>query len=69
MKLLDKLGEACRKLLQLKLYQRKSMEEIRVLMGFKNDQIARNKHYKCKKELKRLALEDPVLKRLIPYIR
>ena len=68
LKLLDKLGEACRKLLQLKLYQRKSMEEIRVLMGFKNDQIARNKHYKCKKERKRLALEDPVLKRLIPDI-
>lgn len=67
--LLNKLGEACRKLLRLKIYEERSMEEISAEMGFKNEQIARNKHYKCKKELRRLALEDPVIKRIIPYIR
>lgn len=60
--LLEKLGEQCRTILRYALYYRYPMEEIRHLMGFKNEQVARNKHYKCKKELRQLVDQDPELK-------
>lgn len=60
-KLMAGIGERCRKLLQMKMYQQLSMAEIAIKMNFKNEQNARNKHYKCKAELRKIIIENPEL--------
>ena len=52
-KLMEKLGEDCRKVLTLSIYQKLSMKKISELMGFQNEQVARNKKSKCLKYLKK----------------
>lgn len=49
--LLEKLGESCKNLLVYVHYFNYSMKEIAQMMGYKSDQIARNKHYRCNKSL------------------
>jgi RNA polymerase sigma factor (sigma-70 family) len=44
---LMKLGEKCRKLLQLFYSQRKSFKEIADLLDFSNEKIAKNQKYRC----------------------
>lgn len=51
---LEKLGEGCKKILVYVHYFNYPMKEIAQMMGFKNDQIARNKHYRCNKSLEQL---------------
>ena len=63
------LGEKCRKLLEMKLYLQLSMIEIAAQLGFKNEQNARNKHYKCKSELRRIILENPDLRTALRGMR
>ncbi len=52
--LLEKLGESCKQILLYIHYFNYSMKEVAKMMGYKNDQIARNKHYKCNKSLEKL---------------
>ncbi len=49
---MEKLDPKCREILELKWYQNHTMEEVAEIMGFKNEQNARNKHYKCKNKLR-----------------
>ena len=49
--LFAQLGETCRKLLVLAYYQNLSMTEIALKMGFKSEDVAKSKKYKCKKSL------------------
>ena len=44
---LMKLGEKCRKLLQLFYSQNKSFKEIAGLLDFANEKVAKNQKYKC----------------------
>jgi RNA polymerase sigma factor (sigma-70 family) len=44
---LMKLGEKCRKLLQLFYSQKKSFKEIADLLDFSNEKIAKNQKYRC----------------------
>lgn len=67
-KMMGELGEKCRQLLQLRLYLQLSMAKIAVQMGFKNEQNARNKHYKCKTELRNIILNNPLYRELIHRI-
>lgn len=50
--LINKLDEKCRQLLKMVFYQRRKMKEVSLVLGYKNDQIARNKQYKCIQKLK-----------------
>ena len=68
LKLFNKIGKPCRDLLILTLYQNCSMKEIAELMGFKNEQNARNKKYKCVKQLKKLLKENKEVRRLLNEI-
>jgi len=49
--LFDKLGEKCRELLSYSSYERLSMKEIAVKMGFLNENVAKTQNYRCKQKL------------------
>lgn len=55
---LAKLGEPCRKLIELFYYDRKSLEEITDLLGYKNAETAKNQKCKCMKRLRKLCEEE-----------
>lgn len=56
-KLMDQLGENCKKLLGLYYFDRLRMKKIAVEMGYANEQVAKNKKARCMKKLKSLANE------------
>ena len=51
---LKEIGEACRKLLVLFYYRKKSMEEISVQLEYANADTVKNQKYKCIQRLKKL---------------
>ena len=57
----EKLGSDCKKVLLLNIYQQLNMQEIAVEMNYENEQIARNKKYKCLKKLKEMIAEKPAV--------
>ena len=67
--LFQQISEQCRKVLLYALYEEFSMEEIAKMMGFKSDQIARNKKYKCLKSLKKIMNEQPEARALVKELR
>lgn len=62
LRLVEQLGESCRKILLLFYYENQSMKEILELMHYENEQVVRNKKYKCLKQLEKMILEKPALK-------
>jgi len=59
--LIGHLGESCRKILTLFYYENLPFGEIVRKMGYESEQVARNKKYKCMKELSDLIRDNPVL--------
>jgi RNA polymerase sigma factor (sigma-70 family) len=57
------LSKECQKVLNM-YFQKASMEEICVVMGYKNVQIAKDKKYRCKKTLMTRIHNNPEFKRL-----
>ncbi|HEX5170249.1 MAG TPA: sigma-70 family RNA polymerase sigma factor [Cyclobacteriaceae bacterium] len=55
---LIKLGEPCKKLVELFYYDRKSLEEITALLNYKNAETAKNQKCKCMKRLRKLCEEE-----------
>ena len=49
--LLQSLGESCRKMLELFYYENLSMKEISLHFKYENEQVVRNKKYKCLQQL------------------
>ncbi len=58
---MDQLGEACKKILVLFYYQERSMKEILSELHYENEQVVRNKKYKCLKKLEEPVHSNPVL--------
>ncbi|MCU0324580.1 MAG: sigma-70 family RNA polymerase sigma factor [Spirosomaceae bacterium] len=50
-KILDKIGESCKKILTLFYYEELSFKEILEQTEYENEQVLRNKKYKCLKSL------------------
>ena len=50
----SKLGDPCRKLVDLYYYQKKSMQEISGLLNYKNADTAKNQKCKCMAKLRKL---------------
>ncbi len=48
------LGEPCNRVLMLFYFKRKSMSEIALTMGYKNEQVAKNKRLSCMEQLKKI---------------
>jgi RNA polymerase sigma factor (sigma-70 family) len=54
MKLMEELGETCKKILLLYYYENQSMKEILTSLNYENEQVVRNKKYKCLKRLEEM---------------
>ena len=56
--LFNKLEDNCKKILSYVVFDKKSMKEIAALMGFKDEKVAKNQHYRCKKYFTKIVLEN-----------
>lgn len=59
-KMLDSLGDACRKILTLFYYENLSMKEMVAHLHYENEQVVRNKKYKCLQQLTGMLKDNPV---------
>jgi RNA polymerase sigma factor (sigma-70 family) len=73
LKVVEQLGEGCKKILLLFYYENLSMKEILAQTDFENEQVVRNKKYKCLKQLENMMKENPAiyeqLKSALAYVR
>jgi RNA polymerase sigma factor (sigma-70 family) len=60
-RILDELGPACKKILTLFYYENQSMREILTTLDYENEQVVRNKKYKCLRKLESLIESRPGL--------
>jgi len=58
--LLHELGESCRKILELFYFENLSMKEIVSQMHYENEQVVRNKKYKCLQQLTDKMKQNPL---------
>jgi RNA polymerase sigma factor (sigma-70 family) len=56
-RIMDRLGEKCKKILLLFYYENYSMKQILSELDYENEQVARNKKYKCLKQLEEMLKE------------
>jgi RNA polymerase sigma factor (sigma-70 family) len=68
MRLVGELGETCKKILLLFYYENLSMKEILDATEYENEQVVRNKKYKCLKQLEQMINEKPILKQTLKNI-
>lgn len=61
MKVMEELGETCKKILVLYYYENQSMKEILTSLNYENEQVVRNKKYKCLKRLEELLASNKTL--------
>lgn len=62
LRLVGELGDTCKKILLLFYYENMTMKEILEVTDYENEQVVRNKKYKCLKQLEQMILEKPALK-------
>jgi RNA polymerase sigma factor (sigma-70 family) len=62
---LGKLGKPCKKLLTLYYYENMSMKDIVHHLPYENEQVVRNKKYKCLQSLTEMIKQNPVIARLV----
>lgn len=62
---LGKLGEPCKKLLTLFYYENLSMKDMVHHLPYENEQVVRNKKYKCLQALTDLVKQNPVIANLV----
>jgi RNA polymerase sigma factor (sigma-70 family) len=55
---LNQLGERCRELLTLSIFNKMRMDDISLQMGFSNANAAKTKNYKCKQRLMKIMKAD-----------
>ncbi|MEO7984808.1 MAG: hypothetical protein ABI688_12080 [Bacteroidota bacterium] len=65
LRLVGALGESCRKILMLFYYENLSMREILGATEYENEQVVRNKKYKCLKQLEQMLQANPALKQTL----
>lgn len=56
--LFNKLEDNCKKILSYVMFEKKSMKEISALMDFKDEKVAKNQNYRCKKYFSKLLFEN-----------
>ena len=55
------LDEKCRNILTYVIYEKRSMKEIKDLMGYSSEDVAKTNHYRCKQYLTKLVKSNPSL--------
>lgn len=68
LQLVGRLGEMCKKILLMFYYEDLSMKEIVEQTDYENEQVVRNKKYKCLKQLEEMISADPLLKQTLKNI-
>lgn len=68
MTLVDKLGETCKKILLAFYFENKTMREILNNLSYENEQVVRNKKYKCLKQLEQMMTSRPNLLKTLKTI-
>ena len=59
--LFERMGETCKHILTLFYYENLSMKEILKETSYENEQVLRNKKYKCLKELTNIIQQSPTI--------
>jgi RNA polymerase sigma factor (sigma-70 family) len=54
----ERIGDPCRKLLELFYFNQKNMEEIASELGYKNSETTKNQKYKCMERLRKLVEDE-----------
>ncbi len=57
-KLFNQLEDNCKQILSYVMFEKKSMKEISVLMDFKDEKVAKNQNYRCKKYFSKLLFDN-----------
>ena len=65
LEVLGKLGEPCKKLLTLFYYENMSMKDMVHHLPYDNEQVVRNKKYKCLQSLTEMIKQNPVIAKLV----
>lgn len=63
MELFGKLGDTCKTILLLFYYENRPMKDILTALHYENEQVVRNKKYKCLKKLEGMIRDNPGLHR------
>jgi len=61
MKVVEKLGETCKKILLAFYFENLAIREILQNLNYENEQVVRNKKYKCLKQLQEMMMAEPNL--------
>ncbi len=61
MQLVENLGEACRKILLAFYFDNLPMKDVLLVTAYDNEQVVRNKKYKCLKQLEQMITGNPEL--------
>lgn len=61
MDVVEQLGDTCKKILIMFYFGNLSMKEILANLKYENEQVVRNKKYKCLKQLERMITSNPSL--------
>jgi len=61
MDIVDKLGETCKKILMAFYFENRAIKEILQNLNYENEQVVRNKKYKCLKQLEQMITGQPNL--------
>jgi RNA polymerase sigma factor (sigma-70 family) len=61
MQLVEQLGENCKKILLAFYFENLAMKEILKQLNYENEQVVRNKKYKCLKQLEQMIAREPGL--------
>lgn len=54
----NQLEDKCQELLRLAIFDKKSMKEIKEIMGFKHETVAKSQHYRCKQYFAKILLSN-----------
>ena len=68
MDVVDQLGDTCKKILVMFYYENLSMKEILANLEYENEQVVRNKKYKCLKQLEQMITSNPSLSKNLKNI-
>lgn len=62
MQLVSALGETCRKILTMFYYENMPVKAMLEFLDYENEQVIRNRKYKCLKQLEQMITQNPSLK-------
>ena len=68
MDVVEELGDTCKKILVMFYYENRSMKEILDSLEYENEQVVRNKKYKCLKQLEQMITSNPSLSKTLKSI-